>query len=201
MIKITSSIFFISCTSIGAGILALPCLTVYNGFLYSTMIFTICYFFMTLSAFLMLELTFWFKKSTNIISIINQILGYKWKILVSIIYILLLYSLISAYIIAYTKWMMNENITNTKTLVPSISIYIFLIYLIIFHKNKVLNKLNNLLSILLFITYIIILYRCSEYFQIENVKTYNIDNIANILTLAITSFGFAIIIPTLIRFS
>jgi tyrosine-specific transport protein len=155
---------------------------------------------MTISAFLMLETTLWFKKNTNIISAINQILGYKWKIIVSIIYISLLYSLISAYILAYTKWMMNNDLSNKYTLIPSLLIYVLLIYLITFHKNKMLKKINNILSILLFLTYIIIIIKCLNYIKIDNIKTYNLDNIGNIFTLAITSFGFAIIIPTLSDF-
>ena len=181
MIKIISSIFFISCTSIGAGILALPCLTVYNGFLYSSITFITCYFFMTISAFLMLEATLWFKKNTNIISMINQILGYKWKIIVSIIYIALLYSLISAYILAYTKWMMSSDLKNYKTLIPSILIYVTLIYLITFHKNEILKKINSILSLLLFLIYTIIMIKCSNYIKIDNLKTYNIENISNII--------------------
>ncbi|CAB3976230.1 aromatic amino acid transport family protein [Candidatus Azoamicus ciliaticola] len=200
MIKIISSIFFISCTSIGAGILALPCLTVYNGFFYSTMVFIICYIFMTISAFLMLETTLWFKKNTNIISVINQILGYKWKVIASIIYISLLYSLISAYILAYTKWMMSNDLSNKYTLIPSLLIYIVLIYLITFHKNEMFKKINNILSILLFLTYTIIIFKCLNYVKMDNIKTYNLENISNIFTLAITSFGFAIIIPTLSDF-
>lgn len=155
---------------------------------------------MTLSSFLMLEITLWFKKNTNIISIINQILGYKWKIIVSIIYISLLYSLISAYILAYTKWIMNNDLSNKTTLILNILMYLTLIYLITFHKNEILKKINNILSLLFFLTYITILLKCSNYLKIDNIKTYKLDNISNILTLAITSFGFAIIIPTLSDF-
>ncbi len=200
MNKITNSIFLITCTSIGAGILALPCLTAYNGLFYSIVIFAICYFFMTLSAFLMLETTLWFKKNTNIISIINQILGYKWKLFISIIYILLLYALINAYILAYTKWMIKIDLSNKKTFIPSICLYIILIYLITFHKNKILKKINSILSIILFITYGYIILKSLFYIETENITTHNIKNINNLLTLAITSFGFAVIIPTLSDF-
>jgi len=135
MFKIINSIFFISCTSIGAGIIALPCLTIYNGFILSSLMFSLCYIFMTLSALIMMETTFWFKKSTNTISIINQILGYKWKIITYIIYLLLLYSLIIAYIIAYTKWIINNDAINKESLIISLLIYIVISYFVTFKKK------------------------------------------------------------------
>ncbi len=200
MKKLISSILFISCTSIGAGILALPCLTAYNGFLYSFIAFTICCFFMTIGSLSILEATLWFKKNTNIISIVNQILGYKWKILISIIYISLLYSLISAYILAYMQWITSEKLSQLTNTIIGMSIYIIIISLITFYKNKMIDSINNLLSILLFITYIIIIIKCFNYINTDNIKITKINNLSNILTLAITSFGFGVIIPTLTNF-
>jgi tyrosine-specific transport protein len=96
--------------------------------------------------------------------------------------------------------MINIDLYDKKTFIPSIFLYIILMYLITFHKNKILKKFNSILSIILFIAYIFIIFKCLFYIKIENIMTNNITNITNLLTLAITSFGFAIIIPTLSDF-
>ena len=202
MNKILSSIFLISCTSIGGGMLALPCITVHNGLLISSINFVLCWIFMTLSAFFLLEVTLWFRKKTNILTLVNQILGYKWKCVISIIYISLLYSLISAYIFAYSKWIKKTFIclNDTSANIICISIFIFITFIILFNKIKSINILNYILSSLLFIVYIVIILKCLPYINVNSLLTLNLNNIHKLLPIIITSFGFGVIIPTLTDF-
>lgn len=198
--KTLSGILLISCTSIGAGMLALPCATVKNGFLIANLIFILCWIFMTLSSFFILEITFWFKKKTNLLSIVNQILGYKWKLFTSILYTSLLYSLLSAYIFAYNKWLnytfQNFNFIN----LINIFIFLFIIIFIIIDKNNAIKKLNYFLSISLFIIFILIVVNCIPFIKTQSLKIINLKKIDYILPLIITSFGSGIIIPTLTNF-
>lgn len=104
MIKTLNSILLISCTSIGAGMIALPCLCDKNGIILSIISLITCWFFMTYSSLFIMENSLWFRKKTNIINISNQVIGYNYKLFNSLIYLILLYSLICAYIYAYSCW-------------------------------------------------------------------------------------------------
>ncbi|MDP2762976.1 MAG: aromatic amino acid transport family protein [Enterobacteriaceae bacterium] len=198
--KIISSILLISCTSIGGGILALPCATVQNGFFLSNILFIICWIFMTISSLFMLEVTLWFKKNTNIITMVDQILGFKWKIFISIIYILLLYSLISAYIYAYDNWLKKILIEKVNIINIQYICAIFFIILslkITFYKAISIDKVNYHLSLALLIIYTILIIMCIPKININSLKTFETNNISKNISLIITSFGFCIIIPTL----
>ena len=198
--NVISSILLISCTSVGGGMLALPCSTANNGFFLSIINFLICWIFMTISALFMLEVTLWFKKNINIMTMINQILGYKWKLFINIIYLLLLYSIMSAYIFAYDKWIkkiFSNYIADDIIQILCIIFFISLNKIIIFNKQNSVDKLNYFLSLCLIITYLIMFFLCIKYIKIESLLHFDIKNISQSLSLMITSFGFCIIIPTI----
>lgn len=201
--NILSSILLISCTSIGGGMLALPCATANNGFILSITNFIICWIFMTISALFMLEVTLWFKKNINIMTMVNQILGYKWKLFVYIIYILLLYSVMSAYIFAYDKWIKKIFINYINPNIIQIICILFFVILnkiIIFNKKNSVDKLNFILSLCLLLTYLIMVILCIKYINKDSLMHFNTKDLSQSLPLIITSFGFCIIIPTIAIF-
>ncbi len=180
--------------------LALPCNTVNNGFILSSVVFLICWFFMTISALFMLEATIWFKENVNLTTMVDQILGCFYRIITSFIYICLLYSLMSAYIFAYDKWL-KKIFTNYIAIenmnIICIIIFIILNIIIVFKKKNIINKINYLLSIALLLIYICMIYICLPHIDIKLIKKINYENISNGLSLIITSFGFCVIIPTI----
>jgi tyrosine-specific transport protein len=194
MKKILNCIFLISCTAIGAGMLALPCAVYKNGIILSVMIFILCWLFMTIGALSLLEVTFWFKKNTNIIIMVENFFGYKLKFFISIIYLSLLYALESAYITAYSKWSSYLNINSD---IICLFMFILLIFFILFYKNEAINKINYVLSFLLFFIYIILFSLCLKSIKNNSIITFNIQDFFGALSLIVTSFGFAIIIPSL----
>lgn len=85
-------------TAIGAGMLALPVRTGLAGLYPSLFLFLVAWLFMTFTAFLFLEVSLWMDRETDLISMAEEILGRAGKFLSGISYLLLLYSLIVAYI-------------------------------------------------------------------------------------------------------
>ena len=156
---------------------------------------------MIISSFFMLESTLWFKKNTNIITIVNQILGFKCKIIVVIIYTSLLYTLMSAYIFAYDKWL--KKIISSHFYNKNIEIICFLFFFLLtmqisLNKEKSIDKLNYILSLILLASYIILIFICTPHINTDFLLTFNIKNSFNNLSLIITSFGFCIVIPNLV---
>lgn len=85
-------------TTIGAGMLALPIATAQLGFWGSLVLLISCWAMMTACAFLFLEALLWLPPNSNFVSIAGATLGRGGQVVAWLFYLLLLYSILSAYI-------------------------------------------------------------------------------------------------------
>lgn len=85
-------------TTIGAGMLALPIATAQLGFWGSVILLLSCWGIMTVCALLFLEVNLWLPPNSNMISMAGVTLGKPGQMVAWIFYLLLLYSIISAYV-------------------------------------------------------------------------------------------------------
>jgi tyrosine-specific transport protein len=82
---------------VGAGMLGLPIITGLCGFYPSLVMLFLAWAFMTATALLTVEVTSWFSKDVNLISMVGHSLG-KWGQRISwVLYLFLFYSLLVAY--------------------------------------------------------------------------------------------------------
>ena len=95
--KIFGGALLVAGTCIGAGMLALPVATAAAGFGPSFFAFVFCWLMMTLSAFLMLEVSLWYPIDTNLITMAKSTLGRPGEIIAWCAYVLFLYALMTAY--------------------------------------------------------------------------------------------------------
>lgn len=96
--KLFGGVLLVVGTTIGAGMLALPVATAELGFWGSTLLLVASWAIMTLCAFLFLEVNLWLPPNTNLISMAGLTLGRWGQGVVWSFYLLLLYSILSAYI-------------------------------------------------------------------------------------------------------
>jgi tyrosine-specific transport protein len=96
--KVIGGILLIVGTTIGAGMLALPIATAQLGFWMSSALLVGCWAVMTLCAFLFLEVNLWLPRNTNLISMAGATLGWPGQVVAWGAYLILLYSILSAYI-------------------------------------------------------------------------------------------------------
>jgi len=96
--KLLGGILLIVGTTIGAGMLALPIATAQLGFWGATGLLIACWAIMTICAFLFLEVNLWLPPNTNLISMAGATLGIPGQVISWVVYLVLLYSIISAYI-------------------------------------------------------------------------------------------------------
>jgi tyrosine-specific transport protein len=96
--KLIGGILLVVGTTIGAGMLALPIATAQLGFWASAALLIGCWGVMTLCAFLFLEVNLWLPANTNLISMAGVTLGRWGQVISWLAYLLLLYSILSAYI-------------------------------------------------------------------------------------------------------
>lgn len=85
-------------TSIGAGMLALPVLTSWGGFLPAAVLCLIAWAVMAFTGLLFVELCLWIEGEPNIVSMAGRILGNPGRVVTWFLYLYLFYSLTIAYI-------------------------------------------------------------------------------------------------------
>ena len=96
--RFIGGILLIIGTSIGAGMLALPIANAATGFWQSSIFLFLCWVFMTLGAFFILEANLYLPKGKNMISMAQATLGNYGLLIAWVSYLFLLYTLLSAYI-------------------------------------------------------------------------------------------------------
>lgn len=96
--KLVGGILLVTGTSIGAGMLALPLATAQLGFWGSVGMLVLCWAIMTACAFIFLEVNLWLPADTNLVSMAGATLGKTGQAIAWLFFLLLLYSIISAYI-------------------------------------------------------------------------------------------------------
>jgi tyrosine-specific transport protein len=96
--KLFGGTLLLAGTAMGGGLLALPLATAESGFINASFLMLFCWAIMTASALLVLEVSLWLPKNSNIISMTAVLSNSSVTYIVWVIYLLLLYSVTAAYI-------------------------------------------------------------------------------------------------------
>ena len=92
-----SAMFLVAGTCIGGGMLALPVATGTSGFFPSIVMMLICWFAMTASALLLVEVSLWMEEGVHLITMTSRILGPLGKIMSWFLYLFICYASLIAY--------------------------------------------------------------------------------------------------------
>lgn len=193
-------VLLIAGTSIGAGMLALPVITSFGGFLPSFCLFTLIWALMLVTAFFFLDVNLAIKGEPNFISMTGKTLGKTGKVVCWIFYLLLLYALLAAYISACTPLFSLAFSSFFSINLPSFIPPFFLPILFggfIYLGTQGVDYLNRMLMIGLILSYLLLTGSLPAH--IEPARFAHNDFLSALLAIPaiITSFGYHIIIPTL----
>ncbi len=94
---VVSALFLVAGTCIGGGMLALPIITGISGFFPSLAMMALCWFAMTSTALLLLEVSLWFEEGAHVITMTSRLLGPFGKGLSWILYLFICYASLVAY--------------------------------------------------------------------------------------------------------
>jgi tyrosine-specific transport protein len=198
--RLLGGILLIGGTSVGAGMLALPVSTAFGGFIPSIIVFFICWAFMLLTAFFFLEVNLAIRGEPNLVSMAGKTLGTWGKSLSWVFYLLLLYSLLAAYIAGCTP-LFQSAFTNVLHITFPKWFYHFILPAFfggfVYLGTKGVDYINRFLMIGLVLSYFLLVGYCPSF--IETPRLLHQDYLASLLSvpIVITSFGYHIIIPTL----
>ncbi len=200
--KILGGILLVSGTAIGAGMLALPVSTAHNGFIPSALSFFICWVFITLAALLLLEINLGFPGEKDLISMVSATLGVPGKATAWVAYLLLLYSLIAAYLTGSSVWLVKMFQMWHINLPFQSSVFILLILfgIIISYGMFIVEYINRYLMLGLVVSYLLVIVFAIPSVDINKIEVANYQGLSSSFSLIITSFGFSIILPSLTNY-
>jgi tyrosine-specific transport protein len=197
--KFIGGILLIIGTSIGGGMLALPVANAAAGFWQSSLLLFLCWMAMTLGALFILETNLYLPPGKNMISMAQATLGKKGMAVSWIVYLLLLYTLLSAYISGGTD-VFGGIFKQVNVVLPgwSLTLIFTLIFgTIVYQGIKSVDYINRGLMFGKLGAYIALIILITPYIDSHHFQGGNIKNALPTLMILITSFGFAIIVPNL----
>ncbi len=197
--KLIGGILLIVGTSIGGGMLALPVSTAEVGFSNSIFFLFFCWAIMTAGALLILEVNLRLPAGSNMISMAKSTLGLPGQIIAWITYLLLLYTLLAAYISGGSDVFndllnrMHINLPNGITAV----LFTFLFGLVVYNGIKSVDYVNRGLMFGKLGVYFLLVVIISPHVSTLGLYSGSARAFMGTLMILIGSFGFASIIPSL----
>lgn len=198
-IKQIGGILLITGNAIGGGMLALPLATAQVGFLNSSLFLIACWGIMLAGGLLILEINLWFPPNSHLISMARATLGVPGEIIAWLCYLLLLYALLAAYIAGgadFLQGILQKIDFHFSAIVTGI-LFVLILSPIVYKGMHSVDLINRMLmggKLLVFCLLILFLF---PYISAEQLSQHHIPRLPNGLTIIITSFGFAAIIPSL----
>lgn len=198
-LKVVGGVLMILGTSIGAGMLALPVAAASAGFITSALLLVMCWLAMTIGAFLILEVVLWLPEDTNMISMARLTLGKPGQIFAWLSYLLLLYSLLCAYISGNSD-VLQAILQAMHIVIPRWAATILIVLIlgsIVYRGIYSVDIVNRSLMSAKLIIYVVLVLAVAPYIHISQIMISHSKIFLATIMVMITSFGFAIIVPSL----
>ncbi len=199
--KIIGAILLIVGTSIGGGMLALPVATAKLGFAPASLYLFLTWLMMTLGALFILEVNLWLPPNSNLISMAGATIGKVGQVVAWISYLVLLYCLLAAYMAG------GKDVVTTVASLAHIhltSLAATLIFLVLFSVIVArgvtsVDWANRFIMAVKILAYVAMILLAVPYVQTvhfaQGATHYKLW--MSTLMVMITSYGFAIIVPSL----
>lgn len=197
--RITGSILLILGTCVGAGMLALPVVVATQNYPAVIFYLFLAWFLMTAGAFSILEVNLWLPEKSNIISMAKSTLGAPGQAVAWIVYLLLLYSLLCAYL-SGMGGVLQAVVQRSGYEMPHVlATFLALLILgtVVYRGTFMVDWVNRLFVLVKFASYaaLVLLLMPHVHSTYLMQGDFHWDNA--IFLVMITSFGYAIIVPSL----
>lgn len=197
--RFIGGILLIVGTSIGGGMLALPMATAAGGFFHSLFLFIAVWLVTVVAAFFILEVNLALPNGTNLISMARRTLGPLGQITTWVFYLLLLYALLCAYTAGGGDLVQSLLSGYGLHISEAFSSFIFVVLLgsVVFHGIKLVDFTNRGLMIVKLSLYVLLVLLISPHISMPYLKQGTYTVLFSAVFVVVTSFGYAIIIPSL----
>lgn len=199
-VDIVATLFLVAGTCIGGGMLGLPVGSCMAGFIPSTVMLLVCWFFMTISGLLILEVNLWMKEGAHVITMASKMLGFPGKILAWILYLFIGYASLVAYLSGGGSLIAGFIEHNTGFLFSEAQgcvIFILLFGSIIYFGSCVVGRVNTVLFTAMIIAYLFLVGLGGAEIQLDFLFRQNWRNSMMTVPLLLTAFSFQTLVPSL----
>lgn len=200
MNKIIGGALLMAGTCIGAGMLALPVAMAASGFFLSILLLILCWVMMFYTGLLTLEANINLPLGANFISMSKATLGKTGESITWACYLLLLYSLIAAYLSAggdllndASKSLFNLSLPDWFASLP----LIIIIAVFIYSGAKFVDYFSRVLMIGLVASYAALIAIAVPHVNINQLTIGHAKYLFPALAIVIAAFGYHVIIPSL----
>ncbi len=197
--KMLGGVLLVAGTTIGGGMLSLPITTAKSGFLYSTLLFVACWALMTFTAFLTLEVNLCFPKNSHMISMARNTLGKPGAFITWTAYLLLLYSVVAAYIAGgqdvFLGLLQSMGI-QAPTALCGIA-FVVLFGSVVTRGVRQVDLVNRFLMVFKLGAIFALIFFIGKHADKTNYVQGHIPFVLSAVSIAILSFSFSPLIPTL----
>lgn len=196
--KLIGGVLLIIGTSMGAAMLALPVSMAAIGFLGSCGLLLVCWLVMTLGALCLLEVSLWLPDNNNMISMAGATLGRIGQAISWFVYLLLLYALVSAYIAGGSDVMhyLFSLLHLSISLKMSAILFTVILGYIVYRDVKSVDYVNRVIMTIKFLALFILMILVLLHIKPINLTHSDSHRLLGVITIVLTSFGYATIIPT-----
>lgn len=198
--RVVGGTLLVSGTTIGAAMLALPVSTAQIGYWPALLLFLLVWFFMNYTAFLTLEANTFLEGEINLISMARRTLGPIGEAFSWVVYLLLLYSLVAAYLSGSGALLLEALHEGGEMALPTwvapIPFAVGFSCLIYFGMQSV-DWLNRGLMALLFLCFVFVFFAILPEVELVRLSRVEMSSFWAPTFVVITSFGFHIIVPSL----
>lgn len=199
--KLFGGILLVVGTTIGAGMLALPIATANAGFFGSLSLLVSCWAIMLISALLFLEVNLWLPTNSNMISMAGATLGRMGQALTWVVYLLLLYSILAAYIAGggdlfhYLLSVRNGEMSHWSGSI----IFTLILGLVVYLGVRAVDYVNRGLMFGKLGAYFILVMLLLPFIATKQLAHFHLQPIISATSISVTavSFGSLMIIPSL----
>lgn len=197
--NLIGGILLIVGTSIGGGMLALPMAVAAGSYLHAMLLFIFVWLMMMTAALFLLEVNLWFPDGANLISMARKTLGRFAEIVTWLFYLLLLYTLLSAYTAGGADLMSQLQRYAGIRIHPIVNRSLFAIVMatILYFGVYIVDRVNRGLMVFKLILFVVLVLVLFPQVQSINLWTGNFWKIKSAILVIVTAFGYGSIIPTL----
>jgi tyrosine-specific transport protein len=197
--KLIGGILLIVGTSIGGGMLALPVAVASTGVYHAIFFLMGCWLIMTMGSLLILEVNLRLPPGSNMISMAKSTLGLPGQIVAWVAFLVLLYSLLAAYISGGSdvfNGLLHAAHLDLPTWATSL-LFTCSFSLIIYSGIRAVDYVNRGLMFGKLGVYLLLVMIISPHIDTTHLRGGSLQAISGSLMILITSFGFASIVPSL----
>lgn len=200
MKHLLGSTLLIAGTTIGAAMLALPIDTGAMGFFPAAALFIVIWLGLMATAFYFMEVALHAPKDSNMITMAGETLGPIGKSMCALVYALLLYALVGSYLSGGASALHVAFIDITGVEIPlalaAIFFCLFFGFFIYLGTGSV-DRINQVLFYGLIISFILMIGLAFPKIEGSKLLVARPSQVWSGIAIAVTSFGFHIVIPTL----